>query len=181
MELNPSWETANCAATPQLPISLWNAKVHYRIHKSPPLLPILNQVNPVHSTSSYLKSILMLFSHVLVFLVVSSSWLVHHYPICIPLPSHSCYMPRQSHPPWLDHYNYTWRIVQVMKLLTMQFSPTCHLVFLRSKYSPRRPVLRHRQPMFLPLCQRRSFAAIQTKGKNAVYFLIFKFSDSNTA
>jgi hypothetical protein len=27
-------------------------------------------------------------------------------------------------PPWLDHSNYTWRRVQVMKLLIMQFSPT---------------------------------------------------------
>jgi hypothetical protein len=24
-----------------------------------------------------------------------------------------------SHPPWLDHSNYTWRRVQVMKLLIM--------------------------------------------------------------
>jgi hypothetical protein len=28
---------------------------------------------------------------------------------------HSCYMPRPSHPPWLDHSNYTWRRIQVMK------------------------------------------------------------------
>jgi hypothetical protein len=25
-------------------------------------------------------------------------------------------MPCPSHPPWLDHSNYTWRRVQVMKL-----------------------------------------------------------------
>jgi hypothetical protein len=24
-----------------------------------------------------------------------------------------CYMPCPSHPPWLDHFNYTWRRVQV--------------------------------------------------------------------
>jgi hypothetical protein len=34
--------------------------------------------------------------------------------MCIPLLHHSCYMPRPSHPPWLDHSNYTWRRVQVM-------------------------------------------------------------------
>jgi hypothetical protein len=33
-------------------------------------------------------------------------------------------MPCPSHPPWLDHSNYTWRRVQVMKLLIMQFSPS---------------------------------------------------------
>jgi hypothetical protein len=41
-------------------------------------------------------------------------------PICIPLSPHSCYMPYPSHPPWFDHSNYTWRRVQVMKLLIMQ-------------------------------------------------------------
>jgi hypothetical protein len=29
-------------------------------------------------------------------------------------------MPCPPHPPWLDHSNYTWRKVQVMKLLIMQ-------------------------------------------------------------
>jgi hypothetical protein len=37
---------------------------------------------------------------------------------------HSCYMPCPFHTPWLDHSNYTWRRLQVMKLLIMQFSPT---------------------------------------------------------
>jgi hypothetical protein len=32
-------------------------------------------------------------------------------------------MPCPSHSPWLDHSNYTWRRVQPMKLLIMQFSP----------------------------------------------------------
>jgi hypothetical protein len=30
-------------------------------------------------------------------------------------------MPCPSHPPWLDHSNYVWQRVQVMKLLIMQF------------------------------------------------------------
>jgi hypothetical protein len=50
-----------------------------------------------------------------------SSWLSHKYSIFIPLLSHSCYMPRPFHPPWLDHSIYTWKRVQVMKLLITQF------------------------------------------------------------
>jgi hypothetical protein len=42
--------------------------------------------------------------------VVSFFWLSHQYPTCIPLRSHSCYMPCPSHPPWLHHSIYTWRI-----------------------------------------------------------------------
>jgi hypothetical protein len=53
--------------------------------------------------------------------VVSSFWLSHQYPICIPLLPHSCYMHRPSHPSWLDYSNYTWRRVQVMKLLLIYF------------------------------------------------------------
>jgi hypothetical protein len=64
---------------------------------------------------------------------------------------HSCYMASQSHPLRLDYSTYTWRRVQIEKLLVMQLSPsTRHLIPLRSKYRPQHPVLKYPQSMFLP-------------------------------
>jgi hypothetical protein len=57
MELSPSREAASCAATQELPSILWNPKVHYRVHMSPPLVHILSHVNPVHINLSYLSKI----------------------------------------------------------------------------------------------------------------------------
>jgi hypothetical protein len=57
MELSPSGEAANSAATQEFPSILWNPKVHHRVHKSPPLVPTQSQNSPVHTTPSYLSKI----------------------------------------------------------------------------------------------------------------------------
>jgi hypothetical protein len=58
-------------------------------------------------------------------------------PTRVALLHHSCYTPFPSDSPSFDNSNYTWRGVQIMKLLVMQFCPTsCHFVSPRPKCPP---------------------------------------------
>jgi hypothetical protein len=149
MEQSPFWETYSHSASQKTHQVLWNPKVYYHVHKSLPLVPILSQILPVHTSPIYFS---MIHSNIFLSLSRSSKWSLpfgssNKNFTCIFHLSHACHMPCISHPPWFDHSNIFWSL-QVMKLLIMLSSP-------------QHPVLTHTQCIFFAYWGTPSFTPIE--------------------
>ena len=100
MGQSPFWEANRFSVSQEIPRVLWNTNVHYRIHKGPPSIPILNQINPVHApTFNFLKIQLNIIipSKPRSFKWFFSLRFPHQTPVYnAPLP-HTCYIPIPSH------------------------------------------------------------------------------------
>jgi hypothetical protein len=109
-------------------------------YKSHPIISILSQINPIHSTS--VRSIIILPSYRYIGLPRTL------FPSAFPITR---YMACPPHPLSLDFSNYASRGVQIAMLLIMQVYPASYdFIPLWSKHSPQHPVHKHPQPIFHP-------------------------------
>jgi hypothetical protein len=58
MKQSSSWEAISHSASQEIPLLLWNRKAYYRVHSSPPLVPILIHMSPVHIYRTHFLNIL---------------------------------------------------------------------------------------------------------------------------
>jgi len=57
MEQSPCRQVNTHSATREIFCPLWDPKVYYRVHNSPPLIPVLIHTNPAHIFLSYFHMI----------------------------------------------------------------------------------------------------------------------------
>ena len=112
MEQTPSWEANRLSPSQEIPLILWNPKVHGRIYRCLPPVPILSQINPVHAPhpTSWRS-----------FLILSPTMPRSPYqnPVCTSPLTNTCHITSPSHSSWFDHPSNIWWAVENTKLPTI--------------------------------------------------------------
>ena len=167
-------EANRFAANQEIPHILWNSKVHYRIHKCPPAVPFLSQLDKDHtSTSHFLKIHLNI--------ILPSTPGSHQWSLSPGFPTKTLYTPLPSpyalHAQPISFFSIYCPTILDEEYRTFSsslcsfFPPfPCYLVPHRLKYSPQHPILKHPQPTFHRQCQRPRFTRMQKTDKSIVLY-----------
>lgn len=132
VKFSPPWKANSCLATHEITIILCKTEVHYSIHKSPLLPPVLCHMNPAHVLPSYC----VILPSTPRSSYKSLSFRILHQIILYTSLFHACYIACPLQPPLCVHSNTFWRGVQMEVLITLFYSGSYDLYPLRYRYSP---------------------------------------------
>ena len=116
------WEANRFSACQEISRILWNPRVYYRIHKCPSPVPILSQLDPIHTPTTYILkmhlNIILPSMHGSPKQSISLRFL-HQNPVHASTLSHTRYIRRPSHSSRFYHpHNIRWG-VKIIQLLIM--------------------------------------------------------------
>jgi hypothetical protein len=116
-----SWETNSSSPSQEILHVLWSPKIHYRIHNSRLVVPILSRTDPV-----FLTTILIISPRLRPLFYVVSLTFPNPNPVCISrLPiSATCTIH-----PFLDHRNIIWLEIKPTLVLLASSSLSRHAAF----------------------------------------------------
>jgi hypothetical protein len=165
MELSNSSEVNRCSSTQEIPNSLWNLKIHYRVHKGQHLVPSLSQTNPVHVLQQYFFQIIFISTfqlcpclHIAIFPLGFSIKSLHaflFYPMHATCPVHLTRLD-------LIILSIFDKYYQLWSSSSCNFFPaSCYFIPFRSKYSHQHPILKHPQPILFPCWDWSLYSIIQ--------------------